>query len=241
MLTERRLVPELMDDPDVDAGELDRSLKFIRQINHRLGGTSAALTHLSRWAGHWPREQTMRILDIGTGSADIPLAIARWAEKQGLRVDITGVDVHEKTINAARRFVGDHPNVQLVQADALKLMDHFAVGEFHYAHAGLFLHHLEDIEVLTTLRIMDRLTTHGLIWNDLIRGFLAKLGVRMVTLPGMGIPAMAKHDARVSVDAGFTREEVMEFASRAGLPRPAYRRHSFHRFTLTSTKPGTPK
>ncbi len=241
MLTQRHLVPELMDDPDVDEAELARSLQFIRRFNQRLGGTSAVLAHLRNWAKSWPSDKTMRILDVGTGSADIPLAIASWAQRSKINVQITGVDVHAKTLAAARAFVGDIPDITLEQADALKLMDHYQPGSFDYAHAGLFLHHLEDVDVLTTLRIMDRLTTHGLIWNDLIRGFWARIGVRLLTLPGTGIPAMARHDARVSVEAGFTREEVMKFATRVGLPAVAYRQYNFHRFTLTSTKPGTPK
>jgi hypothetical protein len=129
--------------------------------------------------------------------------------------------------------VGDRPHIELVRADALELMDRFEAGAFDYAHAGMFLHHLDDIEVMTMLRIMHRLTTRGIIWNDLVRGAVELGLVRLLTL---GRPAMVRHDGIASVANGFTRREALELARRVGLPDIAYRRHLFGRFTLTSTK-----
>jgi hypothetical protein len=114
----------------------------------------------------------------------------------------------------------------------------FSADSFEYAHAGMFLHHLADLEVMTVLRIMDRLATRGLIWNDLIRGWIGRLGVRLITR-GRGIPDMVRHDAIVSVDAGFTRPEAIDLAQRAGWRRLRYRRHLLHRFTLVSEKPAS--
>jgi hypothetical protein len=70
-----------------------------------------------------------------------------------------------------------------VQADALQIMDRFEAGTFDYAHAGMFLHHLDDLEVMTALRIMHRLAGRGLIWNDLVRGTVELLLVRSPASP----------------------------------------------------------
>lgn len=223
----------MMDDPAADRGELDRSLRFIRGVNRRLGGTSATLGYLKTWSVDWPAGAVVRVLDIGTGSADIPLAIVRWARGCGLRVHVTGIDAHATTLALAREQVGDDPDVELVRADALSLMDHYEPGSFDYAHAGMFLHHLDDIEVLTVLRVMDRLSTRGLIWNDLVRGPVEAGVIRLLTL---GRSMMVRHDAAVSVAAGFTRREVLDIAGRVGLADVAYRRHLFGRFTLVSAK-----
>ena len=235
-LTRRCIVPELMDDPAADREDLARSLQFIRMVNRRLGGAAAALHHLRRWSRFWPPGETVRILDVGTGSADIPLAIVRWAAKEGFRVHITAVDLHETTLELARVAIEGRCEIELVQANALHLMDQFKPGSFDYAHAGMFLHHLQDIEVVTVLRIMDRLATGSVIWNDLIRGVMARIGVRLAILAYPGLPAMARHDARVSVQAGFTKAEAIDLAERAGLSPVAYRRHRFHRFTLVNHK-----
>ena len=223
----------MMDDPDVDRADLDRSLPFIRMVNRRLGGASAAVRHLARWSSQWPAGETILVIDIVTGSADIPLAITRWARGAGRRVHVTGIDLHPTTLQLAREHVGEVPNIELVQADALQLMDRFEAGAFDYAHAGMFLHHLDDIEVMTVLRIMDRLAGRGLIWNDLVRGPVELLFVRLLTL---GRPAIVRHDGIVSVAAGFTRREALDLARRVGMEDIAYRRHLFGRFTLTSTK-----
>ncbi len=233
MLTARRCTPELMDDPNVDRAELEASLRFIRTVNRRLGGAAAVLKHLQRWSADWPSRQTIRILDIGTGSADIPLAISDWAAASQHPVHITAVDLHETTLAVAREHVAKRGDIELVQADARDLMDIFEPRTFDYAHAGMFLHHLSDIEVMTVLRIMDRLTTRGLIWNDLVRGPIEKLAVRVLTIRA---PAMVKHDAVVSVAAGFTRREVLALSKRVGLEKPRYRRHLLGRFTLVSEK-----
>ncbi|MHC4080789.1 MAG: methyltransferase domain-containing protein [Planctomycetota bacterium] len=233
MLTQRRRAPELMDDPDVDRKELERSLRFIRMVNRRLGGAGAPVRHLERWSTQWPAGETIRVIDIGTGSGDIPLAISRWAQRAGRRVHVTGVDLHATTLKLAREHVGEVPNIELVQADALELTDRFEAGAFDYAHAGMFLHHLDDIEVMTVLRIMYRLAGRGLIWNDLVRGTVELLLVRLLTL---GRPAIVRHDGIASVAAGFTRREALDLARRVGLPDIVYRRHLFGRFTLTSTK-----
>lgn len=229
MLTGRSRIPELMDDPNADQGQLERSLRFIRMVNRRLGGAAAALAPLQRWIG----EDPVRIIDIGTGSADIPLAISRWAAGAGRRVHVTAVDASPAILEIARRHIGSRVDIELVQADALKLMDRFEPGSFDYAHAGMFLHHLDDIDVMTVLRIMDRLTTGGLIFNDLLRGPVERLFIRLLVL---GQPAMVRHDAIVSVNAGFTRKEVLAMADRVGLANVRYRKHVFGRFTLVSEK-----
>lgn len=233
MLTARKHAPEYMDDPNVDRVDLEASLRFIRMVNRRLGGAAAVLNHLKRWSADWPVDRTIRILDVGTGSADIPLAILDWSTTAGRTIHITAVDLHESTLAVAREQVGDRSGIELVQADARNLMDIFEPRAFDYAHAGMFLHHLSDIEVMTVLRIMDRLTTRGLVWNDLVRGPIEKLAVRLLTV---GAPTMAKHDGAVSVAAGFTRREVLELAKRVGLENPRYHRHLLGRFTLVSEK-----
>lgn len=235
-LTNRRLSREFMDDPGATRDELAEALHFLRLVNARLGGVKAALWHLSRWSRNWRRDEVFRILDVGTGSADIPLAIADWAKPHGHRVQITGVDLHPVTVELARQFVASRDEITIMQADAMKLMDVFAPTSFDYAHAGLFLHHLDDLQVMTVLRIMDRLTTRGFIWNDLVRGWMGRIGVRLVML-GRNVPALVRHDAIVSVEAGFTKREALELAQRAGIQRAQYRRHLLHRFTIASEKP----
>jgi len=103
-------------------------------------------------------------------------------------------------------------------------------------HAGMFLHHLPEIRVLTLLAIMDRLARRGVVWNDLVRSRVARVGIHVLTARQV---AMVKHDARVSVEAGFTPREARALCARAGVDY-ADVRWSFlqQRFTAAGERPG---
>jgi 2-polyprenyl-3-methyl-5-hydroxy-6-metoxy-1,4-benzoquinol methylase len=241
-LTRRRFVPEFMDDPLIDPAELAASLRFIRLVNARLGGASAALGHVRRWTKEWPADRPLLVLDVGTGAADIPLALLRWGRSRGLCLRITAVDNHARTLECARAYlmaqgvtVGDleEPtgSIELVQEDARALARRFPATRFDISHAGMFLHHLPDVEILTVLRIMERLSRIALIWNDLVRDPVSAVAIRLLTL---GMPAAIRHDAVVSVEKGFKRREAIDLARRSGLREIEHRRHLFGRFTLTA-------
>lgn len=222
-----------MDDPDVDPAELARSLAFIRGVNRRLGGRAALLSHLQRWSASWSGPVTL--LDVATGSADLPLAACEWARREGHDLRVTGIDLHERTLDEARRLTSGEPAIDLSRVDALRLEETFGPGSFDYVHAGLFLHHLEDADIVRVLTGMLRVARRGVIWNDLVRSRAGLLVIHVLTI---GRPLIIRHDARVSVRAGFTRDEAMELAARAGWPGAAYGWNVLaHRFTVTSELP----
>lgn len=207
----RVLTPELMDDPSADRAELERALRYLRFVNRRLGGASALVARLGRWSRRWSPGERVTILDVGGGSGDIALAAVRWGRSAGFDVRATVVDNHEGTAAVASRAAAGEERVEVVRADALGLMERWPPGSFDYAHAALFLHHLNDVQALTMLRIMDRLSRRGMVWSDLVRSRLVEAGVRASTI-GQG--RMVRHDAIVSVRAGFTRREAMDMAHR---------------------------
>lgn len=244
---ERRLSREMMDDPNVDRAALAESLVYLRWVNARLGGASALIRRLGAWSGSWPRAGAgvVTLVDVATGSADVPVAARRWALSRGFDLRIVGVDVHEATLEEARRYVGCESQgdprigegIELRRIDARELVNTFGAGSFDYAHAGLFLHHLPDIEVLTVLRIMDRLARRGLVWSDLHRSRIHRAIARLAVA---GKPEIVRHDAVVSFEAGFTKRETIEIARRVGVGTwTRYRRPPlWYRFTLSGERPG---
>lgn len=225
-----------MDDPAVDPADLARALRDLRLVNRWLGGVSALLRHLSAWSERWPRSRPVTILDVGTGSGDIPLAVRAWGARHGFDLRVTALDAHPGAVAEARRRCAGTPGVTVVEADARAIPALFAPASFDYAHAGLFLHHLGDADALAVLGAMGRVARAGVIWNDLVRSRAYR------TLAGVllaGRSRIVRHDARASFDAGFARAEALELARRAGLPFLEYRRAPLrYRFTLAGERPG---
>ena len=82
--------PELMDTTPVPPDEMARTFNFLEFINSWFGGNGVMLRKLEAWSATWAPGHEITILDAGTGSADIPVAIAAWARRRGFRVRITG-------------------------------------------------------------------------------------------------------------------------------------------------------
>lgn len=231
-LSVRRREAEWIDAPDADPELLRKSLAYIRRINVLLRYTRATLKHLEAFSLGWKPGETIRILDVATGSADIPRAILRWADRRGFNVRIIGADLHAATIRAALAGNQDR-RLAIVRADALDLP--FQDESFDYAITNMFLHHLDDDQAAAVLRNMSRVARRGIIAADLIRGRRAYAWIVLFTLCSN---PMVKHDARVSVGQAFTREEVLKLRDRAGLSYASYHRHFGHRFVLAGQKQG---
>jgi len=230
-LTIRRREAEWIDQPDADPVLLRKSLAYIRRINTFLGYTRATLAHLEEFSRDWKSAETIRIVDLATGSADIPRAILRWAARRGFDVRVVGVDLHPRIAMVAARENPD-PRLNIVRADVLELP--FADGSFDYAITNMFLHHLDEQQVVRVLQEMDRVASRGIIAADLVRTRRAYAWIVLFTL---WANPMVKHDARASVAQAFTRREVLALRDRAGLQWAEYRRHFGHRFVLAGRKP----
>ena len=230
-LSVRRREAEWMDEPGADPKELADALKFIRRVNAWLGYTRATLSHLERFSRGWPRGRSITIVDLATGSADVPLEIVRWSRGRGWDVRVVGVDLHESTVEAARQATAGEPTIKIVRGDALDLP--FAAGSFDYAMTSMFLHHLSDEQVVRVLREMDRVARRGVLAADLLRHRRAYGWISLLTLLSN---RMVRHDARVSVAQAFTRDEVLALRDRAQLPYLRFSPHFGHRFVLAGEK-----
>lgn len=218
-----------MDAPEADPVLLHKSLAFIRRINSLLGYTRATLHHLERFSPSWEAGETIRIVDLATGSADIPRAILRWARRRKIDMRIVGVDLHQAT--AVEAAQAPDPRLRIVRADVLDLP--FADNSFDYAITNMFLHHLDDSQIVTALKQMARVARRGVIAADLLRNRRAYAWITLFTL--LSNP-MVRHDARVSVAQALSPAEVLRLRDQAELTFASYYRHFGHRFVLAGEK-----
>lgn len=218
-----------MDAPSADPRQLERSLAYIRRINQLLGYTRATLYYLDIFSRGWKPGETIRLLDVATGSGDIPRAVLRWGEKRGFDLRIVGMDLSAITARAAA--AGGHSSLRIVQADASRLP--FEDNSFDYAMTSMFLHHLETDAAAAVMAAMGRVARRGVIISDLLRHRRALGWITLFTL--LANP-MVRHDARLSVAQAYTEQEVLRLRDRAGLGFAGYHQHFGHRFVLAGEK-----
>ena len=222
-----------MDDPAADPADLRASLAFIRRVNTFLGYNRSTLRHFDRFARSWEPGETVRVLDVATGSADLPRALLRWGRRRGADVRVVGVDLHPTTLRVAAELTpaGDKRSIQLACADALRLP--FGDGSFDYAVTSMFLHHLDEDAAAGVLREMARVARRGVLAADLLRNRRAYAWISLFTL---FTRPMLRHDARASVAQAFTPGEVMRLRERAGVEFAEFHHHFGHRFVLAGER-----
>src|SRR3954451_9568305 len=99
-----RDTPELLNMPGtVPAGTLAHNLRDIRRVNRFAGGTAVVLRHMPELLADVPRGTSITLLDIATGSGDIPRALVRWGRRKGFDVRVLATDVSENILAVARQ------------------------------------------------------------------------------------------------------------------------------------------
>jgi ubiquinone/menaquinone biosynthesis C-methylase UbiE len=224
---------ELLDHAAESASsdDLAGNLRDIRLANRLFGGTRAVLTGLpmlfeeSRERG----SSSVTLLDLATGSADIPLAIASMAERRGWNLHITATDSQAAVVESARS--AERPGqIAVEQADARALP--YADDSFDIVLLSLALHHFEPCDALTVLREMRRVGRRALLVNDLERSRMGLIGAWLFS-HALTTNRMTRHDAPLSVRRAYTRPEAYELARRAGWQAATVRRALPFRLVLT--------
>ena len=171
---------ERMDDPAADAAMLAKTYARFRLVNAVVSGEREVYR---RWIR--PRLSpvwTTRVLDIGTGSADLPRRLLRWARADGLRLEITAIDPDARAMDWAR---AQPPTRGLTLRQSLS-SELVAEGErFTVVLSNHVLHHLDGREFGALLADSERLLVPGgiAVHGDIERSVFAYAGFWIGTLP----------------------------------------------------------
>ncbi len=233
-LDRRSSADEIMDTEPLSAPVVDRTLRFLELTNRRFGGTGVVLRTLERWRRGWPSGQRLRLLDVGTGAADIPRAILAWARSAGVDLSITAIDSAPDVAAAARERAR---GVSGLSVELASLSDVASSGrQFDYVTASLFLHHVPPDRTIDALESLDRLATRGLVISDLKRSRVALAGVGLLAYAAGN--AVVRHDGPLSVRRAFTVVELRGLAAECGLGYLAARSEGPFRVSLSGEKHG---
>ncbi len=199
----RELVGELMDDPAIDPAEHAHALRGLARLNALSGVSRQLYPILKGLAASLDRPLT--ITDVATGSADLPVALLRRARRDGVRFDLKACDISEVALaNAAERASSAGVALTTKQLNALDE----ALPEADVVTCALFLHHLQDDEIVAVLKRMVTAASRFLLISDLRRGpwgtSLATIVPRLVTRSHV-VHVDAVRSARAALSMGEAR------------------------------------
>ena len=225
--------PELMDLPGQDPAILLDCLGDLHLVNRWLGGTWLTMRALESLTGDLPPGADLAIVDLATGGADIPRAMATWAERRGLRARVLATDLNPEILSLAA--CGIPATIEFAVADARRLP--FPDRSFDVETCSLALPHLDPDDAVLMLGEMRRVARRGVIVNDLIRSWLGYWGAWLISRALSDNP-LFRHDAPLSVRRAYTRSEMAALAARTGLG--PIRFHGFLGYRVAMVAGGPP-
>ena len=209
-----RALPELMDG-DCSYDDFRGCLRSLEQVNRWLLGYRPTLAWLKRLprAPHEP----VHIVDVGSGGGDLLRQIAGWVRRQGIAVQLTGIDLNPYATRAAAESTPAELGITWVTGDALLYRPENPV---HIVASSLTAHHLEDEEVVALLRWMETTAQVGWFLNDLERS--ERTSRLFAWLAGLaGWHRFVRHDGPVSFRRAFRKEDWVRLLVAADVPRQA--------------------
>ena len=95
---------ELLDGPLDDRAALVSNLRDLARLNRLSGGTRLSVAAIRELAGG---DLSPSILDVGTGGADIPVALLAAARRDGRDVRVTAVDSRAEVLEGVESIEGE--------------------------------------------------------------------------------------------------------------------------------------
>lgn len=160
---------ELMDDPACDPDALWRTYGQFGLVNRLVAG----------WRRRYRRDlrpllstdRVTTLLDVGCGAGDVARALARWAARDGLRLEVAAVDPDPRAYAYAVQRGGAAPAVVLRCCSSADLV---AEGRrFDVVISNHVLHHLDETELAALLADCTVLARRLVLHSDLTRSRVA--------------------------------------------------------------------
>ncbi len=231
---QRSTATEYMDHAEIDGEAVVKALNEIAYVNRFLGGISVTRSALQNLLPSG-NGRSLSLLDLGTGAADIPIALVHWARRQGIAIEITAVDFNPTICDVARTRTAAYAEITVREADVFALP--FAPNTFDAVHCAMFLHHFPQPAAAEILRTMYTHCRRGIIVNDLHRHPLAFYSIAGLSRL-LSFSPMFQHDAPISVLRGFQRRDLHALGEMSGLSNVRIAWRWPFRYVMTAHKNG---
>ncbi|MCA9028391.1 MAG: class I SAM-dependent methyltransferase [Planctomycetaceae bacterium] len=223
----RVLEPEVMDSPEEATGYDAMDHAGVNRVF-----VDDLLQALTNDAARQKPCPPTRVLDVGTGTALIPIELC---QRDAFAGTIVAVDLAEEMLKLARLNVdraGHSARVSCESVDGKSLP--YEPGEFDVVMSNSIVHHIP--EPFEALREMRRVVRPGglLFVRDLLRPDSEAEVERLVTLHAGEETPEAQQMFRQSLHAALTVEEMAELAEDVGLLRGCVSQTSDRHWTLVA-------
>jgi SAM-dependent methyltransferase len=197
-----------MDSPGLPAAEVTDAYRVLAQVNRQFFGSGRSLRwELARFCDQLSPTGPGRVslLDVGSGSGDLPLSARRYLAVRGIACSALSLDRDDIALGLAHGS-----GLSAVRADALALP--FANGAFDIVTAAKFAHHFAGSRLVRLVAEMCRVANARVLVLDIHRDWLAYVGFvvwsRLFTRN-----RLVRYDGPLSVLRGFTEAELLETVS----------------------------
>jgi len=215
-------VLEMMDRPQPVSAELERDLARIRQLNRWFGSYRLMLGFIRRWIR--PTDK-LRVVDLATGSGDIPRLIVDYARRISANVEIDALDWQPATLEIAKKLSVNYPEISYREANILEWN---SIQKYDITLCTLALHHFSNKDAAQILRRCREVSKGFVLVSDLRRSFPLIAGIYLLTTLIFREP-MTRYDARLSVARAFSFSEMRELAGKAGWQDFGHKKFCFGR------------
>ena len=202
---------EMMDFPCISTELLEEDLANLRTINRYLGGYRSVVRGLERLVDEHKMNH-FSLLDVGTGSGDIPVQIAKWARNNGINAELVALEAEAVTVIAAVQQTRSFPEISVMRGDGIA--PPFGAASFDFVLASQLLHHFPEDKIVELLSSWSKIARKAIIVSDLVRHPVAYYGIRTLTQL-LTRNVMTLTDAPLSVERAFTIAEWRELFRRA--------------------------
>lgn len=200
---QRCVEKELLDELAPDDARAVRSRRDLRRVNFFMGNAGILARAL---AGLCAGDAPLRIAEAGAGDGELLLRAARRLRGRWPRVEAVLVDRHDLLKTDTRAwFAGLNWFVRPARSDALAWLRQLEVQSLDALAANLFLHHFNEPQLRELFSEMAR-KTRVFIAVEPRRARWPLWCTRLLPLIGCG--PVTRHDARISVQAGFAGREL---------------------------------
>lgn len=202
---------ELLDMPNIPAGDIQRNMYELEIINRRLGGHAITLRGFSKLL-RLKNKNHIDVCEIGCGGGDNLKVIENSFTGKNVMFSFTGIDINPDCIRVAENIKW-RSKIRFLISDYKKI--YFEVKP-DIIFCSLFCHHFKEAELIEMFRWMRDNANYGFFINDLHRHPMAYHSIRFLTSL-FSRSYLVKNDAPISVLRGFKKKELNDLLQRAGI------------------------